>query len=82
MPQGSKILIVEDEMLISMEIKQKLRAMGYEVVGQAITGESAIQKAGETKPDLILMDIRLKGEMDWIAAASELWNCMIFRLYS
>lgn len=72
MPQGSKILIVEDEMLISMEIKQKLRAMGYEVVGQAITGESAIQKAGETKPDLILMDIRLKGEMDGITAAKRI----------
>ncbi len=72
MPQGSKILIVEDEMLISMEIKQKLRTMGYDVAGQAITGESAIQKAGETKPDLILMDIRLKGEMDGIAAAKRI----------
>ena len=72
MPQGSKILIVEDEMLISMEIKQKLRAMGYDVVGQAITGESAIQKAGETKPDLILMDIRLKGDMDGITAAKRI----------
>ncbi|MDD3574410.1 MAG: response regulator [Methanospirillum sp.] len=69
MPQGSKILIVEDEMLISMEIKQKLMEMGYNVVGQAITGESAIQKAGEKKPDLILMDIRLKGELDGITAA-------------
>lgn len=72
MPQGSKILIVEDEMIISMEIKQKLREMGYSVVGQAITGESAIQKAGETLPDLILMDIRLKGEMDGITAAKRI----------
>lgn len=72
MPQGSKILIVEDEMIISMEIKQKLRGMGYQVVGQAITGESAIQKAGETEPDLVLMDIRLKGEMDGISAAKRI----------
>jgi PAS domain S-box-containing protein len=72
MPQGSKILIVEDEMIISMEIKQKLRGMGYEVVGQAITGESAILKAGETNPDLVLMDIRLKGEMDGITAAKRI----------
>ncbi len=72
MPQGSKIVIVEDEMIISMEIKQKLNAMGYEVVGQAITGESAIQKAGEKKPDLMLMDIRLKGEMDGITAAKRI----------
>ncbi|NLW75127.1 MAG: response regulator, partial [Methanomicrobiales archaeon] len=72
MPQGSKILIVEDEMIISMEIKQKLRGMGYEVVGQAITGESAILKAGEKNPDLVLMDIRLKGEMDGITAAKRI----------
>ncbi len=72
MPQGSKILVVEDEMIISMEIKQKLIAMGYVVTGQAITGESAIQKAGETQPDLVLMDIRLKGEMDGIAAAKRI----------
>jgi len=72
MPQGSKILVVEDEMIISMEIKQKLIAMGYVVTGQAITGESAIQKAGETEPDLVLMDIRLKGEMDGIAAAKRI----------
>ena len=72
MPQGSKILIVEDEMLISMEIKQKLHSMGYAVVGQVISGESAIQKAGEEKPDLILMDIRLKGEMDGITAAKKI----------
>lgn len=74
MPQGSKILIVEDEMIISMEIKQKLHGMGYVVVGQAITGESAIQKAGETMPDLILMDIRLKGEMDGITAAKRIMD--------
>ena len=72
MPQGSKVLIVEDEMIISMEIKQKLFGMGYTVVGQAITGESAIQKAGETKPDIILMDIRLKGDMDGITAAKRI----------
>jgi len=72
MPQGSKILIVEDEMIISMEIKQKLREMGYLVTGQAITGESAIQKVVETHPDLVLMDIRLKGEMDGITAAKRI----------
>jgi PAS domain S-box-containing protein len=74
MPQGSKILIVEDEMIISMEIKQKLHGMGYVVVGQAITGESAIQKAGENQPDLILMDIRLKGDMDGITAAKRVMD--------
>ncbi|PKL60889.1 MAG: hypothetical protein CVV33_00345 [Methanomicrobiales archaeon HGW-Methanomicrobiales-4] len=78
MPQGSKILIVEDEMIISMEIKQKLHGMGYVVVGQAITGESAIQKAGDTRPDLILMDIRLKGDMDGITAAKRIMDLYDF----
>ncbi len=71
-PQGSRILIVEDEMIISMEIKQKLTEMGYTVVGQAISGESAIQKAGTVRPDLVLMDIRLKGEMDGITAGKRI----------
>ncbi|MBN1168003.1 MAG: response regulator [Methanospirillaceae archaeon] len=74
MPPGSKILIVEDEMIISMEIKQKLHSMGYVTVGQAITGESAIQKAGETMPDLVLMDIRLKGDMDGITAGKRIMD--------
>lgn len=74
MPKGSRILIVEDEMIISMEIKQKLQTMGYVTVGQAITGESAIQKAGEAMPDLVLMDIRLKGEMDGITAGKRIMD--------
>jgi PAS domain S-box-containing protein len=74
LPQNSRILIVEDEMIISMEIKQKLKVMGYDIAGQVISGEAAIQKAGETNPDLILMDIRLKGEMDGITAAKRIMD--------
>jgi len=69
MNKKSRILIVEDEMLISMEIKETLIRLGYDVAGQVITGQTAIDEAGEKVPDLILMDIRLQGEMDGIEAA-------------
>lgn len=65
----SKILIVEDEMIISMEIRETLERLGYEVSGQVISGEEAIKKTEETTPDLILMDIRLQGKIDGIEAA-------------
>lgn len=72
MRKGSRILVVEDEMVISIEISQTLRRLGYIVAGQAISGSEAIRMASELIPDLILMDIRLSGEMDGIEAASKI----------
>jgi transcriptional regulator with GAF, ATPase, and Fis domain/DNA-binding NarL/FixJ family response regulator len=69
-----KILIVEDEAIIAMEIESQLQSLGYEVTSIVDTGENAIGKAGEDKPDLILMDIRIKGEMDGIDAAQVIWS--------
>ena len=63
-----KILIVEDELIIAMMIEQMLVRQGHQVVGKVTTGESAVEAAGEHNPDLILMDIRLEGEMDGIDA--------------
>ena len=71
MTKGKKILIVEDEMVISLEIAATLKRLGYEVAGQAITGIEALRLVEETDPDLILMDIRLKGNMDGIEAACQ-----------
>jgi PAS domain S-box-containing protein len=65
----ARILVVEDESIVALDIKQRLEGMGYAVVGIAATGEQAIRKAGEEKPDLILMDIKLRGKMDGIEAA-------------
>ncbi len=59
-----RILIVEDEGIIAMNESQIVRDLGYEVTGIAMSGEAAIQDAGRDKPDLILMDIKLAGEMD------------------
>jgi PAS domain S-box-containing protein/putative nucleotidyltransferase with HDIG domain len=64
-----KILVVEDEGLVAKSIQSMLNNMGYEAPDAALSGEKAIKKADEIRPDLILMDIKLKGEMDGIEAA-------------
>ncbi|WP_321422527.1 PAS domain S-box protein [uncultured Methanobacterium sp.] len=66
----ANILLVEDEMVEAMNIKRSLQSMGYDVVAIASYGEEAVEKAQKLKPDLILMDIILKGSMDGIAAAN------------
>ena len=66
---GPSILLVEDEVIVSADIANKLRKMGYDIAGSATTGEEAIEMAGRVKPSLVLMDIRLAGEMDGITAA-------------
>jgi PAS domain S-box-containing protein len=71
---NAKILIVEDEAIIAMELESQLQSLGYEVTSIVDTGEKAIQKAEEDKPDLILMDIRIKGEMDGIDTAEVIRN--------
>jgi len=63
------ILVVEDESIVSKDIQHSLKKIGYNVVGAASTGEKAIELALSEKPDLILMDIMLKGSMNGIEAA-------------
>ncbi len=65
-----KVLIVEDEVMLAKELERGLQRAGYHVVGRAITGEAAVAMAVETQPDLILMDIKLRGEMDGIEAST------------
>jgi len=71
-PDMTKILIVEDEAITAMDIKHNLINFGFEVVGTAASGDEAIKKAQELKPDLILMDITLKGDMDGIEATKNI----------
>jgi len=70
----SKILVVEDERILAIGIKRKLESLGYTVTGIASSGEEAIEKSGQTEPDLILMDIVLKGDMDGIEAVQQIIN--------
>ena len=70
---ATNILIVEDEGLIALDLETHLLNLGYQIAGIAETGRLAIQKAlASPLPDLILMDIRLKGDMDGIEAASKI----------
>ena len=65
-----KVLIVEDDMIISLVIENMIQELGHEVVAKAASGEEAISLATQFNPDLVLMDIRLKGEMDGIEAVT------------
>lgn len=69
---SAKILVVEDERITAEDIKDGLISLGYKVPGVVYSGEDAVIKAGELRPDLVLMDIRLEGEMDGIEAAEEI----------
>ena len=64
------ILIVEDELLIAKNLSQKLEKLGYRIAGIVSSGADAIQRSEELKPDLILMDIVIKGEIDGIETAA------------
>ncbi|MBU1096154.1 MAG: PAS domain S-box protein [Bacteroidetes bacterium] len=67
-----KIFVVEDESIVSLEIQNRLNDLGFDVVGSAASGEKALVKIPETFPDLVLMDIRLKGSLDGIETAGRL----------
>jgi two-component system cell cycle sensor histidine kinase/response regulator CckA len=68
----AQILLVEDDSIIVMELEDRLYSLGYVVCAATAYGEEAIEKAAELGPDLVLMDIRLKGAMDGIEAAAEI----------
>lgn len=65
----SKILVVDDEAIITMQLEERLDAMGYTVAGMAASGEEAIDKARRLTPDLVLMDIVMPGKLNGIDAA-------------
>ena len=67
-----KILIVEDDLILSMLNNKFVTSLGHEVVKSVKTGEAAVEFARENKFDLILMDVRLKGKMDGIEAMKEI----------
>ncbi len=69
MEQSFKILIVEDEMIIAANISLQLSTLGYEVTGIIPRGEEALLHLKQNKPDIVLIDIHLKGELDGIETA-------------
>jgi len=65
----TRILIVEDEAIVALDIRHQLTDLGYEPVGHAMRGEDVVGLVEQSHPDLVLMDIQLAGEMDGIATA-------------
>ena len=64
--QSTRVLIVEDEIIAAKAIERSLASMGYEVVGIASSGGEAVRKVEETQPDVVLMDIKIKGPVDGV----------------
>ena len=67
-----RIMVVDDERIVSLDIQSALRRQGYDVVAAPASGEDAVQKAGELYPDIILMDVKLGGTIDGIEAAKRI----------
>jgi YesN/AraC family two-component response regulator len=67
-----KVLVVEDEILVAKSIEMILKSWGCDVVGTASSGEKAIEITSYAKPDLVLMDIKLKGPMDGVSTAQRI----------
>ncbi|MBD3414119.1 MAG: response regulator [Candidatus Aminicenantes bacterium] len=68
----TNIMVVDDEATITTQLEERLASLGYKVVASASSGLEAVQKAKETKPDIILMDIVMPGKMDGIKAAEQI----------
>jgi CheY-like chemotaxis protein len=68
----SKILIVEDEAVIARDIQATLRELGYLVPPPVASGEEALQAVAIGSPDLVLMDIRIQGDVDGIETAARI----------
>jgi PAS domain S-box-containing protein/putative nucleotidyltransferase with HDIG domain len=69
-----RLLLVEDESLVAKDIVNMVRGLGYSLLAVVSTGEEAIALAEKSQPDIVLMDIVLKGEVDGIEAARRIWE--------
>lgn len=70
--EPTRILIVEDEQIVAADLERTLCRLGYRVVGLTASGQSAVEHAQQTQPDLVLMDIKLRGALDGVAAAAQI----------
>ncbi len=74
MSSSQRVLIVEDEAIIALDIQSHLNQLGFEVTGTARSAAEALHLIEQKPPDIVLMDIRIDGEMDGITAAGIIWN--------
>lgn len=73
-PSAIKIMVVEDETIVALDLQNRLTKLGYQVPAVLSTGEEAITKVPQVAPDVVLMDIMLAGEIDGIKAATEIYQ--------
>ncbi len=73
---ATRIVVAEDEALIRLDLAEMLQEAGYDVVGQAINGEQAVELATELEPDLVIMDVKMPG-LDGIGAAEQIGEARI-----
>jgi AmiR/NasT family two-component response regulator len=79
----ARVVIVEDEAIVAMDLQRRVEGLGHSVVGTAASRDAALCRVADTKPDLILLDIRLRGKEDGIAAAEDVrrrWNVPVIFL--
>jgi len=74
--EEKRVLIVEDESVVALMLQESLTRIGYCVVGVCFRGEDAVRMAADTHPDVVIMDINLKGEMDGISASEAILSSM------
>ena len=72
--EGLRVLVVEDEALISLELEEMFETLGLEVVGMARSADEAVRMAAATMPDFLTMDVNLLGERDGVSAATEIYE--------
>lgn len=77
-----RILVVEDNYFVALSVETALLDAGYEVIGVVDSGEEALQSVADAAPDLVLMDIRLAGELDGIDTAVALHGMNIASLFA
>ena len=69
---ATRVMVVEDERIVALNLKQRLVRLGYEISGMAASGEKALAEIERTQPDVILMDINIEGDIDGIETASRI----------
>jgi len=69
---AARVLIVEDERIVALHLKQQLTRLGYEVPVTTTSGDKALKCIADAPPDVVLMDIHLEGSMDGIATAARI----------
>lgn len=69
------VLIAEDERITAADLHRSLNQLGYSVVASVASGEEAVAQAGEFRPDIVIMDVRLRGAMDGLEAGRQINEC-------